>query len=285
MKRWVSIIVGLVAIFAVIFALNYSLKLKRNPDKYVYSNTPTLFIHGYGGTLNSTKDLVRAAEKSGAAKKMLTARVTDDGHVKLSGHWDKNRFNPMVQIVFSDNRNTDYQTDAKWIKNVVVALQHKYGIKSFNAVAHSMGNLGLMTYEMTYGQDKSLPKLRKQVSIAGHFDGIVGIDKQVADNHLDGLGKPEKTVSYYDWLLARQDNYPKNQVDVLNIYGDLDDGTHSDGRVSTTSAKSLQYLLGDRPKSYQERLISGPEAQHSKLHENNQQVNHAMIDFLWGRTK
>ena len=57
----------------------------------------------------------------------------------------------------------------------MVALQHKYGIKSFNAVAHSMGNLGLMTYEMTYGQDKSLPKLRKQVSVQVTSMGLLAL--------------------------------------------------------------------------------------------------------------
>ena len=146
MKKWMSTIIALVAIVGVAFGLHQSLKLKRDTAKYTYSNVPTLFIHGYGGTLNSTKDLVRAAEKAGAAKKMLTARVTKDGQVKLSGHWDKNKYNPMVQVVFSDNRNADFHTDAKWIKHVIVALQQRYGIKSFNAVAHSMGNLGLLTY-------------------------------------------------------------------------------------------------------------------------------------------
>ncbi len=283
MKKWMSTIIALVAIVGVAFGLHQSLKLKRDTAKYTYSNVPTLFIHGYGGTLNSTKDLVRAAEKAGAAKKMLTARVTKDGQVKLSGHWDKNKYNPMVQVVFSDNRNADFHTDEKWIKHVIVALQQRYGIKSFNAVAHSMGNLGLLTYEMTYGQDKSLPQLRKQVNIAGHFDGILGLNKEVDSNTLDAQGKPTKMVSYYEWLLAHRDNYPDQQVAVLNMYGDLHNGSHSDGRVTTTSAKSLRYLLGNRPKSYREKEIVGPNAQHSKLHENNQVVNREMINFLWGK--
>ncbi|WP_247224419.1 alpha/beta hydrolase [Weissella cibaria] len=99
----------------------------------------------------------------------------------------------------------------------------------------------------------------------------------------DAQGKPMKMVSYYEWLLAHRDNYPNQQVAVLNMYGDLHNGSHSDGRVTTTSAKSLRYLLGNRPKSYREKEIVGPNAQHSKLHENNQVVNREMINFLWGK--
>jgi uncharacterized alpha/beta hydrolase family protein len=254
-----------------------------NQEKYTFSNTPTLFLHGYGGGLGSTNDLVADAQKAGAAKRTVVARVSKDGEVTFSGSWAKGDVNPMVQVVLADNRNNDFQTTAKWLKNVLVALQQEYGVKKFNTVAHSMGNLTLMTYEMTYGADEKLPQLQKQVDIAGHFDGIVGMNAEVDGNQLDAAGKPQKTVSYYNWLLAHQRSYPKNQIDVLNIYGDLKDGSHSDGRVSVVSARSLRYLLGGREKSYTEKLVTGAGAQHSKLHEHNQVVNKTMINFLWGR--
>lgn len=67
---------------------------------------------------------------------------------------------------------------------------------------------------------------------------------------------------------------------MLNIYGDLKDGTHSDGRVSNSSSKSLKYLLGNSPKSYRESKYEGEPAQHSQLHENENVANE-LIDFLW----
>ena len=33
-------------------------------------------------------------------------------------------------------------------------------------------------------------------------------------------------------------------IEVLNIYGDLKDGTHSDERVSNSSSRSLKILVG-----------------------------------------
>ncbi len=53
----------------------------------------------------------------------------------------------------------------------------------------------------------------------------------------------------------------------------LKDGTHSDGRVSNSSSKSLKYLLGNSPKSYRESKYEGEPAQHSQLHENENVAN------------
>ena len=44
-------------------------------------------------------------------------------------------------------------------------------------------------------------------------------------------------------LLSLKEVYKDKNIDVLNIYGDIQDGTHSDGRVSNSSSKSLKYLL------------------------------------------
>ncbi len=84
----------------------------------------------------------------------------------------------------------------------------------------------------------------------------------------------------YQELLKLGDSYPKKQVAVLNIYGDLDDGSDSDGRVSNNSSRSEKYLLQDVYRSYQELEIKGEGGQHSKLHENRQ-VDRAIINFIW----
>ena len=69
-------------------------------------------------------------------------------------------------------------------------------------------------------------------------------------------------------LLPLKNIYKNKDIKVLNIYGDLKDGTHSDGRVSNSSSKSLQYLIGNSVSSYKESKYTGESAQHSQLHEN-----------------
>ena len=53
----------------------------------------------------------------------------------------------------------------------------------------------------------------------------------------------------YPDLQQLKDIYKGQEIEVLNIYGDLQDGTNSDGRVSNSSSKSLKYLLGNSPKA------------------------------------
>ncbi|WP_082611459.1 alpha/beta hydrolase [Limosilactobacillus ingluviei] len=66
----------------------------------------------------------------------------------------------------------------------------------------------------------------------------------------------------------------------LNIYGDLNNGTRSDGDVPVNSARGYQYLVSGRAQSYHKLKITGRQAQHSRLHENHQ-VDQALVNFLW----
>ncbi|WP_235809331.1 alpha/beta hydrolase [Liquorilactobacillus aquaticus] len=259
--------------------------------KYLYprsnnrpKSVPTLYLHGWGASGRSTNSMISYAEKHEHAKKVLTAVVSKKGNVKLFGKWRQREKKPLVQIVFRGNKVNNYETTSKWLKNLVVLLKERFQIKSFNVVAHSMGNLTLVYYELNYGKNKELPQLRKEVDIAGHFNGIIGIDDKANRNKLLKNGKPEFLNKYYRYLLAHRENFPKNQVDVLNIFGNLENGSNSDGDVTRVSARSLKYLLRGRYKTYQEIEIRGPHAQHSKLHENNQ-VNKIVGDFLWGQEK
>ncbi len=92
-------------------------------------------------------------------------------------------------------------------------------------------------------------------------------------------GEPQRQDATYKPLLKLRSTFPTN-TRVLNIYGDKEDGSHSDGDVPVNSAKSLKYLVSGRAKSYREVEIKGANAQHSTLH-NNSQVNRELINFLW----
>ncbi|MFT8871962.1 MAG: alpha/beta hydrolase [Sporolactobacillus sp.] len=280
-----------VLIMVLIFALVVTAFTAKANDKpieqktaYTFSTTPTLYIHGSGGGAGSTNQMIAAAESAGAATRTVTLTVSAKGNVTVSGTWKSGSVNPLVQIVFQDNNNSDFKTTTQWMRSVLETLQKKYNVQTFNVVAHSMGNLVLMNYLLTYGQNKDLPQLQKQISIAGNFDGTLGEEDSSNVNQLDQNGRPLLMNADYNSMLARQATYPYKQVQVLNIIGDLNDGSHSDGRVSYASAASLQYLLGGREKTYHQVVLKGANAQHSKLHENSQ-VDELIAGFLWGKDK
>ncbi|WP_236588538.1 MULTISPECIES: alpha/beta hydrolase [unclassified Staphylococcus] len=162
----------------------------------------------------------------------------------------------------------------------MIAFNAKYHFKKFNFVAHSMGNQSFSYYMLKYGDDSALPKLNKQVSLAGNFNGEVDINGLDLNIYLDKNGKPNRMLKEYRNLLSMQAHYPRN-AEVLNIYGDLKDGTHSDGRVTNVSSESLRYLLSNHVKTYKTYKVYGPKAEHSELHDNKK-VTDQMNAFLWG---
>ncbi|MCE5002495.1 alpha/beta hydrolase [Staphylococcus pseudoxylosus] len=285
-KLWIwgicIIIIVIIVAFIVIkmFTQNQSAMEKSGRSNFVNSPIPTLFLHGYGGSANSEKYMVKQAEQNGVTKDVITAIVSKDGEVELKGKLETDTTNPIVKIELVNNKQGDLDENAKWFKNVLTKLQSEYDINKFNFVGHSMGNLSFAQYMLMYGGDPSLPQLNKQVNIAGTYNGVLNMNEEVNEISVDVNGKPSRMNPPYQELQQLEDIYNGKNIDVLNIFGDLEDGTHSDGRVSNSSSKSLKYLLGDSPESYKESKYKGESAQHSQLHENKE-VARELIAFLW----
>ncbi len=284
-KLWIwgiciIVIVIIVAFITIkVFTQNQSTVEKPAQSNFMNSSTPTLFLHGYGGSANSEKFMVKQAKQNGVTKDVITADVSKVGDVEIKGKLEKDTTNPIVQIELANNKQGDLDENAKWFKNVLTKLQSEYDINKFNFVGHFMGNLSFAQYMLTYGNDPSLPQLNKQVNIAGTYNGVLNMNEQVNEISVDANGKPSRMNPPYQELQQLKEIYKGKNIDVLNIFGDLKDGTSSDGRVSNSSSKSLKYLLGDSPKSYKESKYEGKSAQHSQLHENKE-VAKEFIAFL-----
>lgn len=249
-------------------------------SEYVHSKTPTIYVHGFGGGAGSTDQMIVAAEKSHAATKAITATVSPNGKGTFSGVKKFSDNNPIVQVNFKNNRDQNIKDAGKWLDTVLIKLKKDYHVTSFNAVGHSYGNNAIVTFAELYGRDKNVPKLKKYVSIAGSFNGIVSRDDKPNQNYLEKNGKPHQYHAGYQALLDQRKGFPSG-VSVLNIYGNKEGGTNSDGAVTMTSARSLGYVLRGETKSYKELEVKGKNAQHSRLHENNKTVDNAVINFIW----
>ncbi|MGM9906076.1 alpha/beta hydrolase [Lactobacillus sp.] len=250
-------------------------QLTKTEKKAQAKETVTFFFHGYGSSINAEKHMAEAARQAGKTNEVLEATVNENGSVKIKGKFAKKPKNPVVLVGFADNQNPDYHKDGWYAYKAVKTAQKKLGFSKMNLVGHSMGNMAISYMIMDYSAKKNFPKIKKQVDIAGHFNGIIGFDKN-SNSSLDASGKPKKMNSTYQELTRLRQVYPKG-IDVLNIYGDT--GKKSDGRVYNNSSKSLKYLLV-KAKSYKELKITGKGGQHSRLHENSK-VDKALQDFLW----
>ncbi len=238
---------------------------RQSQKKWVKSTTPTIFVHGYGSSSRAEDSMVAAARKAGVTDTVVQAQVKADGRVTLHGPSIKGKRNPIVQVNLQNNRNTDMSEGGRYIRNVVWKLKKEDGIKTINLVGHSMGNTDNFAFLNDYGQEQGMPRLKKQVVLAGA--GMTGapVNNQVFQRmltHLQDL----------------KNNYPHAQV--LNIMGDKGGGT--DGRIDNKASRSVKQMLGNRPASYRQVVIHGAKAQHSKLHENPR-VFKLINQFLWGR--
>ncbi|WP_297665533.1 alpha/beta hydrolase [uncultured Streptococcus sp.] len=279
-----SIIALSTFLFIVLVTLFLGSKLQTrelNSSNYIQSRTPTLFFHGYGSSANAEKHMVEAARQAGVTQSIIIATVDRHAQVTFKGDIPNDAINPIVMVEFKDNRNPDYAQDGEYAAAVVRKLQARYGFKKMNFVAHSMGNMSILFYLLEHAQNEEFPKLQKQVNIANHVNGLEGMDLPANLTILDSkTGQPSAMSDSYQKLLGLREIYPQDQVDVLNIYGDFKN--QSDGSVLNVSSRSLKYLVIDNAKSYQEKRVTGPLAQHSQLHENPE-VDRLLINFLWGK--
>ncbi|MEY8441434.1 alpha/beta hydrolase [Lactobacillaceae bacterium 24-114] len=255
----------------------------QKSKRFVQSTTATLFFHGGGSTYRAETDMVNAAKRAGVTNTVIRADVAENGKVTIHGNMRKGAINPIVEVNYENNRELNFKKHGEYATNVAKLLKERYDINKINMVGHSLGNISIIYYMLKNGHNKDMPQLQKQVDIAGHFaglnfNGIPASIQQPAGMTINSKGKPDKMNATYKEMLKARQAYPKNQVEVLNIYGDI--GNKTDGRVSNISSRSLQYLIASRAKSYTELKVTGKDAQHSKLHDNDK-VNKAIIKFLW----
>ncbi|BDR59792.1 alpha/beta hydrolase [Lactobacillus xylocopicola] len=266
--------------------LSYLLINNSHQDSAKQIDTPTIFVHGWGSSYHAEESMVRYARNHGASNSVIRADVSPAGKVKLIGTIKKGAVNPIVEANLENNKSVTgsesdpgkaYSKSSRYVKAIVTALQKKYRFKKINLVGHSMGNLQIIYYLRNNLGTSKMPKLNKLVAIAGHYNGLVR--EPNSSLKVNQNGSPQKMSASYRRLLSLRQNFPRN-ARVLNIYGDT--GRGSDGTVPINSSRTLRYLVGSRARSYQEKEFHGPNAQHSKLHEN-EQVDRVLIKFLWSK--
>ena len=294
MKNKIKIITGLVVAGLVAIGGAFAIGKNNSTNNVTVDatsgSTATLFFHGWGSSSNAEDFMAQGIKNSGATKTIIKANVSPSKKVTFNRNFSSKTKNPVIEVNIQDNKLAHlrgksnnyakvYPQSGDYVKAAVQAIEKKTKSKNINLVSHSMGNLEVMNYINNEANKKNFPNIKHLVSIAGHYDGIIGENDRANQIKLNKDGKPNVMRPEYRELLELRRKFPKN-IQVLNIFGDKLDGTHSDGPVANNSAKSLKYLLNERAKSYQELKINGKNAQHSKLH-HNIQVNDAIIKFLF----
>ena len=116
-------------------------------------------------------------------RKRLSKPTCAAGKVTWHGTIKAGAINPIIEVNLQNNKSVTgreadlagtYAKSSNYVKAVVTAMQKRYGFMTMNLVGHSMGNLQIAYYLATNANDPHLPRLVHQVSIAGHYNGLVG---------------------------------------------------------------------------------------------------------------
>lgn len=267
------------SLLLILFAsLSLILGLKQTSKSPLPNATATVFFHGYGSSKHAEEQMANYLVKHKYASSIVVADVDFQGKVKFTGNLAAKTKNFIVEVNLQNNKsanNMTYSQSSNYVAKVLSGLKKKWKINNVNLVAHSMGNLQVIYFIKNHGDSKKYPKINKLVAIAGHYNGIIGMDEPKETN-LEANGKPKMMNDTYRDLLSVRNTSPKN-IKVMNIYGNYKN--HGDGSVNNNSSKSLRYLVQKRAKSYEEQEIRGYGAQHSRLHENKE-VDQILLKFL-----
>ncbi|MDT2771002.1 alpha/beta hydrolase [Enterococcus pseudoavium] len=245
-----------------------------------YSNVPTVFIHGYEGNSFSFGPLLRRLERADIAKRELTIVVQADGQLSVEGKLENNHDNPTIMVLFAKDV-TDEITQSQWIDKVMRYL-YQQKISRVNLVSHSMGGVSALRYLLEYAGDKT-PLTERFVTIAAPFN-----DLEIAEDTEDIFAYeltengPNGETPIYQYFDRAMNKLPAN-LRVLDVAGDLEDGTESDGVVSIHSAFALRLLFQKHAKSYREVTVKGNSGGHSAITKSDQ-LEAELVRFIWQKT-
>ncbi|MBC1435225.1 alpha/beta hydrolase [Listeria rocourtiae] len=225
---------------------------------------PIVFIHGFDGSNWTFFTTTVRYSATNFATRSLTLLVRENGDIEVSGVYDKGMKRPMIRVNFENPRSI-IPNNATWFSKAMDMLKTDYGIEKVDIVAHSYGGLTFVNFLQKYNyQADNYPKVDKFTAIGTPFNGSAVSSDGKTPYDLTPTG-PKKESAYFKEMMERKDKIPSN-LQVLNIIGDLDDGSRSDGPVAVDSAKSAAFIFSNN--AYQEAMFTGRFAQHSWLHAN-----------------
>lgn len=276
-KQWKLILV------AVLLVLGWGLATE-NSAKAASDQPTTVFVHGLQGSHKSTDTMIAdLSNRYPGTKKVMTINVQPNGSLQTRGHVTSVK-HPLVQVNFINN-SASTTTNAKWLGSALKYLKTKQGVNSVDLVAHSAGNVAV--YQLLSSRPSSIPTVKKFVILAGPFDGVLSLNDTANKNKVNRQNHDEPSIKYpansyypsYQQLEKMGKSFPKN-VQVMNVYGNVGDGTNSDTLVSNASALSVNYLLRHQNTPVVNHCWRSAQATHSGLH-RSQKVDNWIANFLW----
>lgn len=222
--------------------------------------SPVIMIPGSSASVNRFDRLVNELNHNRKQPhSLLKVKVMKDNQLKFSGKIRPGDTEPIIVVGFENNHDgySNIQQQARWFNIAFRSLTNQYNFNNFKAIGHSNGGL-IYTYflEHYYSRYQRTVRLKKLMMIGSPYNFN------------------EKSMSHQTKMLADFIKYRKRLPHNMNVY--LVAGTRtytSDGLVPVNSVLVGKYIYQNQVKHFTTITVSGSNAQHSDLPQNNQIVD------------
>lgn len=260
-KNWAWLLAYLLVLVAVAIPTfawmqsnNHFLAQRRKSDM-----SPIIMVPGSSATTERFNNLVEMLNKNSTTKhSLLKVNVDQHNNLKFTGSISRGDNEPIIVIAFSNNHDgySNIKKQAGWLNVAFYQLTQQYKFNNFKAFGHSNGGL-IWTYWLEhYYSDYSPNIVMKRLM-------TLGTPYNFSENNIN-----RKTQMLSDFIRHRQ-RIPKTLV-VYTISGG--ESYDSDGRVPENSVEAGKYIYQNQVARYTTMTVTGADAQHSSLPQNQQVV-------------
>lgn len=258
-SRKVLIVALLVLLFLAIPSYLWTKKNIHDLGRWQNSRlSPVIMIPGSSATINRFDDMVKILNQNDHQNhSLLKVKVFNDGKIKYYGKIRTGDNEPIIVVGFENNHDgySNVLKQAKMFNEAFKSLQKRYYFNNYKAIGHSNGGLVYTAFLEKYYQNYDV-KMKSLMTIGSPFN--------FGESNLK-----YKTQMLADFIKNRK-KIPKD-LTVFSVAGT--ENYDSDGLVPLDSVEAEKYVYQGQVKHYTEITVTGVDAQHSDLPQNEQIVD------------
>lgn len=261
-KVWLSSALGVVVAVILIFvSLGWSHQNVNDLSKLRNSKlSPVIMIPGSSATENRFDTLVKKLNKNNRnPHSLIKIQVSTEGKLHFTGQLRKGDNEPIFVVGFANNHDgyDNIKKQAKWFNLAFKSITKQYNFNNFKAIGHSNGGLIYTAFlENYYSQYADQITIKQLMTIGSPYN-------------FNEKSVQHKTQMLSDFIQNRS-KIPKN----LSVYFVAGTETYnSDGLVPLGSVMAGKYIYQGQVKHFTTISVSGSDAQHSDLPQNDQIID------------
>lgn len=257
--KWLLIVIALIILLAIpgYSWMKEGNRMRAQRQKSILS--PVIMVPGSSATTERFNELVNQLNRDTPTKhSVLKINVSTKGVLSYSGSIDKNDNEPFIIVGFQNNKDgySNIKKQAGWLDQAFYDLTQNYRFNNFKAFGHSNGGLiwtyWLEHYYSTYSDEITMKRLMTVGTPYNFSEGNASHRTQMLEDFIKDRNRIPKDLVVYS--LSGGKNY------------------ESDGIVPEASVAAGKYIFQNRVKNFTAMTVTGEEADHSDLPQNEQVV-------------